>query len=317
MAAIQMALDFQVHPNRLGQGLPLPRSVDRVKVSPIKCQGVKTKLVPFIMSSIKWDGNGRWIEPFVGSGVVALNVAPQRAILTDSNIHIIRFFNDIASGKLTPESVTEHLQREGRILLQRGANYYYEVRDRFNVAPTSHDFLFLNRACFNGVMRFNSKGQYNVPFGKKPERFRQAYITKIVNQIANVSCVLSGRELVFEEANWRDTLARAREDDFVYADPPYMGRHTDYYNNWTEKEAYELLSKLQSLPCGFALSTWKQNKYRVNPYLPRESIGLKILTKSHFYHVGSTENLRNEMEEALVIKDGFVATLEPGTSSQV
>ena len=103
---------------------------NRIRVPPVKCQGIKTKLVRFIGDSISWTGNGRWIEPFVGSGVVVLNVAPHRALLTDINIHVIRFYNDIASGQITPGSVRDFLQKHGRILLEAGEPYYYEVRER-------------------------------------------------------------------------------------------------------------------------------------------------------------------------------------------
>ncbi|TMV43360.1 DNA adenine methylase, partial [Thioclava sp. BHET1] len=69
----------------------LPRPV-RPKAPPIKTQGIKTKVVPLIARSIVWDGVGRWIEPFLGSGVVALNIGPQRAILADTNEHMIGLF---------------------------------------------------------------------------------------------------------------------------------------------------------------------------------------------------------------------------------
>jgi DNA adenine methylase len=105
-------------------------------------------------------------------------------------------------------------------------------------------------------------------------------------------------------ADWRETLAQAHEQDFVYADPPYIGRHTDYYNKWTEKDAIELFERLKSLPCGFALSTWSQNRYRSNPYLPSDE-SVIIKTFNHFYHVGPTESLRNPMVEALVVRKGF------------
>ncbi|HLA83100.1 MAG TPA: Dam family site-specific DNA-(adenine-N6)-methyltransferase, partial [Thermoleophilia bacterium] len=184
----------------------LPMAVSRVYVPPVKCQGIKTRLVPFILSSIRWNGHGRWIEPFVGSGVVAFNLAPPRALLAETNVHLITLYHDIASGVVTAESVREHLRREGRRLAQRGEEHYYEVRSRFNANPSSLDFIFLNRSCFNGVIRFNKKGQFNVPFGKKRDRFRPAYVTKIANQVAYLSNLISARDWVFQVSDWRETL---------------------------------------------------------------------------------------------------------------
>ena len=98
----------------------LPKQVGHVRVPPIKCQGIKTKLVPFILGSINWDGEGRWIEPFVGSGVVALNASPLRACLTDANVHVIRFYRDVVDGSVTAEIVREYLWTEGRLLAGEG-----------------------------------------------------------------------------------------------------------------------------------------------------------------------------------------------------
>ena len=292
----------------------LPKQAVRVRVPPVKCQGIKTKLVPFILGSIRWAGNGRWIEPFVGSGVVALNASPNLAYLADTNVHVIRFYRDIANGTLTAEGVRERLQKEGKLLADRGGAHYYSVRDRFNANPNSLDFLFLNRSCFNGLVRFNRKGQFNVPFGKKPERFRKAYVTKVANQVGHLQSVMQGRDWHFETADWRDTLAQATEDDFVYADPPYAGRHTDYYNAWNEPDDAELLSRLRQLPCGFALSTWKGNKYRRNPRLPDDCADVVVRTTEHFYHVGPTEKLRNPMTEALILKRGYAVPAPPPPS---
>lgn len=292
-------------------GLLLPREIERIHAPPVKCQGIKTKLVPFILSSVRWEGNGRWIEPFLGSGVVLFNLAPQRAYVADTNVHIIRLYREIIAGTITPADVKHFLEDEGRRLLQFGQDYFYEVRKRFNSAPTSLDFLFLNRSCFNGVMRFNRHGKFNVPFGHKPDRFRQAYITKIVNQVTYLSRLSKGRDWVFEVSDWRSTIAQAREEDFVYADPPYAGRHTDYYNGWNDAEAAELMKHMLNMPAGFALSTWKQNKYRFNPHLISVPPGTTLRTTNHFYHVGSRESLRNEMEEALVIRDSHVAPIRP------
>jgi len=150
----------------------------KVKVPPLKIQGIKTKLVPFILKNITWHGKGKWIEPFLGSGVVVFNVCPERALLADVNPHIISVYQAIQQNEISPENLRYFLNREGQFLSELGDDYYYEVRNRFNEGHSPLDFLFLNRSCFNGMMRFNANGQFNVPFCRKPHRFSQAYITK-------------------------------------------------------------------------------------------------------------------------------------------
>jgi len=278
------------------------KKIDRIKSPPIKCQGIKTKLTRFIAESVHWTGRGRWVEPFLGSGAVLFNIRPQRAMVSDSNVHIINVYNEIKNGKVTPQQLSNFLYSEGKILLQKGMEYFYHVRERFNNNPNSFDFIFLTRSCFNGVMRFNKKGYFNVPFCKKTDRFRQAYITKIVNQIAWVQSLIKKHDWEFITRDWKETLANVSRDDFVYADPPYSGRHTDYYNKWSDEENQELIDHLLNIHCGFALSTWYENKYRKNPIFDLISNYPLVVKKfDHFYHVGSSETYRNKMIEALVI----------------
>ena len=103
----------------------------RVTVPPIKSQGIKTKLVPWI-SSIVPNGIGRWIEPFMGTGVVAFNLAPKRALLCDTNPHLIAFYQGVSAGEITPEIVRNYLEIEGARLSEKGESHYYAIRDRFN-----------------------------------------------------------------------------------------------------------------------------------------------------------------------------------------
>ncbi len=285
----------------------LPKVIDQVKAPPIKCQGIKTKLVKFIGKRILWEGTGKWVEPFLGSGVVLFNIQPPRALVSDSNKHIIKFYQDIQSGRLDEVVAKEYLEENGARLREVGAEYYYTIREEFNTYGGSLRFLFLNRASFNGVMRFNSKGGYNVPFGHKPNRYRAAYITKIVNQITWVRHVISNNDWIFIVQDFRQTLEQCDENDFVYLDPPYIGRHTDYFNKWGEGEAKELANLSNSLPCGYALSLWLKNKYRLNTHLLEYWGDNSIAQYAHFYHVGSHEHLRNAMIEALVTKPGYEA----------
>jgi DNA adenine methylase len=271
-------------------------------VPPLKCQGIKTKLVGEISRISQTQPFDRWVEPFCGSCVVALNVQPKSALLSDSNVHIIRLYQEIQNGSLTSSKAKSFLVEEGEKLSSGGEAYYYAVRERFNSQPTSLDFLFLNRSCFNGVMRFNRHGRFNVPYGHKAERFAQAYVTKITNQIRRISEVISACDWTFAAADFRKTLALARPGDMVYADPPYAGRHVDYFNSWSECDETELGNLLKQLPCSFILSTWHSNEFRTNAMIERNwnDPRFHLLKREHFYHVGSTEDLRHPMIEALI-----------------
>lgn len=191
---------------------------------------------------------------------------------------------------------------EGNKLLAGGDRYYYEVRDRFNSTHSSLDFIFLNRSCFNGMIRFNQRGQFNVPFCRKPHRFAKAYITKIVNQVRVVQNILQAHQWTFQVADFSSTLSGCNENDLVYADPPYAGRHVDYFNTWTESNEQQLMTSLKKLPCDFILSTWKENKFRSNLTIQKnwQDSELRIIPIVHFYHIGASEKLRHSMTEALV-----------------
>ena len=272
-----------------------------VKVPPLKCQGIKTKLVEWITDHASLDKDGTWIEPFMGSGVVGFNVRPNRAVFSDVNPHVINFYNAIKQGDVTPGVAKEFLEKEGALLQAKGEEHYYEVRERFNKEGNSLDMLFLNRACFNGVMRFNKKGGFNVPFGHKPERFAKAYVTKITNQIKYVSQATSQYDWQFVCSDFRKMISSAKQDDFIYCDPPYAGRHVDYFNSWSENDEQELYDMLSATPAKFILSTWHSNQYRTNSAIEKYAYPFTILTREHYYHVGASEKNRNPMLEAIIL----------------
>lgn len=279
--------------------------LEKVKVPPIKIQGIKTKLVPFINEYIDWNGSGVYYEPFLGSGVVGFNLAPEKAVFSDTNPFIIQFYKDIQSGKITSEIVRNYLEVEGEKLRETPIDkdsYYYVVRKRFNENHDSLDFLFLQRSNFNGMIRFNSKGQYNVPFGRKSDRFRQALITKIVNQVKWVE------ELFKQHPNWEfvcqsfeEIFNIVNENDLIYLDPPYVDRYDGYYDEWSKEKA-ELLAELtQQSSSKFVFSMWYENKYRKNDHIDLWTEG-SLYKKEHFYHVGGSEKNRNAMTECLIVR---------------
>ena len=299
------------------QLLTLKGGSQRVKVPPLKCQGIKTKLVEWIKDHAILNADGIWIEPFMGSGVVGFNVRPYRAIFADVNPHIINFYNSIKHGKITAGIAKEFLEKEGSLLQSKGEDHYYEIRERFNKDGNSLDLLFLNRACFNGVMRFNKKGGFNVPFGHKPERFSKAYITKIANQIKYVTQATSQYDWQFVCADFRKTISVATQKDFIYCDPPYIGRHVDYFNSWSEKDEQELYDLLSAAPAKFILSTWHSNQYRTNFAIEKYADRFTVLTREHFYHVGASEKNRNPMLEAIILNYNPMPQIEVQLEKQI
>lgn len=279
-----------------------------IKIPPIKSQGIKSKLVPWLSSIVKsgLSGIGRWVEPFVGTCVVPLNISAESYLLADANPHLIEFYLCVQRWLITPLSARKFLKKSGEELAKGGAEFFYNVRERFNARHEPLDFLFLNRACFNGLIRFNRKGEFNAPFCKKNERFREAYITKICNQIKNLAEFLKFAKVDLFCQDFRKTLGMANGGDIIYCDPPYMDRYRDYYNGWSERDEMELCNLLKNSKAKFILSTWHHNRFRKNIWMDRLWSQFNVLRREHFYHLGAREDNRHGMVEALATNIPFM-----------
>jgi DNA adenine methylase len=197
------------------------------------------------------------------------------------------------------------LEKEGELLSKAandGYQHYLDVRKRFNSGEfSSYDFIFLSRAGFNGMMRFGKKGNWNIPFCKKPDRFAQAYITKITNQVSNVSQIIKPEpDWIFYNKSFSEIIPLATKEDLIYCDPPYFGRHVDYYNGWSEKDEELLFKLLSETEAKFIMSTWHHNDWRDNEMIHKYWRKFNIVTKDHFYHNGGSIENRRTVVEALV-----------------
>lgn len=153
----------------------------------------------------------RYYEPFVGSAAVFFHLRPAEARLSDTNAELINVY------QVLQDRVEQLLHDLAIHSEHHNKEHFYEVR-----AETPHDpvkraarTLYLNRTCYNGLYRVNSKGGFNVPFGRykrprilMPERLRAA------------SAALQGVRL--EVAPFEAVLGEARKGDLVYFDPPYQ-----------------------------------------------------------------------------------------------
>ncbi len=275
--------------------------LDKLVIPPLKSQGIKTKLINWINNTVPNKDN-TWIEPFLGTGVVAFNANFKQAILADSNPHIINFYLSIQQGVITPEIAKNYLLKEGDILKKsdnNGYGHFKLVRARFNTTFQPLDLLFLSRAGFNGMMRFNKKGQWNIPFCKNSNRFQNSYVTKIVNQVKNCAEIIKPSWKFFNKS-FEEIIPLAKKGDVLYCDPPYLGLHTTYYNTWNESNEALLFDLLSKTSAYFILSTWHHNKYKKNSMLEKYWNNFNILTKDHFYTVGSKKEYRNQVTEALI-----------------
>jgi DNA adenine methylase len=181
---------------------------------PLKWAGGKRWQVPRLRPMWAPYARRRLVEPFCGGLAVAVGLRPARAHLNDANPHLINFYRWLQTGLRTD------------VTMENNERLFYRHRARFNelVAGGNEDtaegaalFYYLNRTGFNGLCRFNSKGEFNVPFGR-------------YTRIGYIRDFTAYREIF---ANWTFTTGDFEavplgRSDFVYADPPYDVEFTAY-----------------------------------------------------------------------------------------
>jgi DNA adenine methylase len=157
---------------------------------------------------------GRYIEPFLGSGSIFFSLQPRHSILSDMNDDLISAYQALRDDY---RKVLLHLRTHAS---KHSKQHYYKVRDEFrprSAASKAARFLYLNRTCWNGLYRVNLNGRFNVPKGTKSNVILQT------DDFASVSRMLKSAILICSD--FEAVIDRAKEGDFIYADPPYTVRH--------------------------------------------------------------------------------------------
>jgi len=190
----------------------------------LKWAGGKTQLLSEIESrlpeSIKTGEIETYVEPFVGGGAVFFDIAQKyesikHFYLFDINEDLVNCYNTIKSDV---DSLVEKLKTLEKKFYARKRpqqkDYYYQLRDEFNSDRSTAKLIFLNKTCYNGLYRVNSKGEFNVPFGdyKNP---------RICNEenLLNVSAILQKAKII--SGDFKKSEKKISENTFVYFDPPY------------------------------------------------------------------------------------------------
>ena len=210
----------------------------------LKWAGGKTQLISDIEKSMPTEltnSKFTYIEPFVGSGAILfwmLNNFPkiEKAVINDINEDLINTYKSIANNPKELISNLGVLQNEFHSLEGNEDNkkqYYYQKRDLYNTRKTEQSgqaalFIFINRTCFNGLYRVNSKNLYNVPMGgyKKPTICDTQNILAVSEALQKVE-ILCG--------DFENTLNSANKNSLFYFDPPYKPlSETSSFNTYTK-----------------------------------------------------------------------------------
>ena len=274
-------------------------------IPPIKIQGKKTKIVPKIMEIADGILNDHpeidtWVEPFLGSGVVAFNCPGKikKVIVNDINPHIIKFYKSVADGIITPDKIREVFDIHNQNLLKDGYDYYNQIKDRFNQSFDTMDFLFLTRTGFNGVMRFNNSGKWNVPFCKLNNRLSKNVIEDLASSVDELSRLFKSKEFIFYNKSFEEVIESAPENSIFYCDPPYYGLQVQYFKGWGKEDEIRLNEMLKDKM--FIYSTWLEDGIRENMMINEYWGEYEIEGKKHKYNVAEKAEKRNQVTEGLI-----------------
>jgi len=181
----------------------------------LKWAGGKTQLLPELRKYSPPKFN-RYYEPFVGAGARLFDLRPERAVINDINGDLINCYQVIKLWPLELVSVLQdYINSESVYYLIRDMDRKQDFKYRHPIIKAAR-FVYLNKNGFNGLCRYNSKGQFNVPYGKH----KNDYIPDI-ETITAVSQYLNQNNVTIHNMDFENSVVDARAGDFVYFDPPY------------------------------------------------------------------------------------------------
>jgi len=260
---------------------------DQILVTPkpfVKWAGGKRQLIPILHQNLP-ESFGTYYEPFLGGGALLFHILTdkndQKCSISDLNSDLVLAYTTIRD---RIDALISSLKSHEKNYQKDSKSYYYSVREsnpRNEVEKTSR-LIFLNRTCFNGLYRVNSKGKFNVPLGKYTN-------PNIVNDenLRAVSSILQTSRISIKCRDFESVLRDAKKGDLVYFDPPYQPvSSTANFTSYTRKDftyddltrLAELCLKLDSKGCNvllsnsdskevsdiFAKNTWKITRIEAN-----------------------------------------------------
>jgi len=271
---------------------------DELVMPVVKWAGGKRQLLPEIEKYIPQKFS-TYYEPFVGGGAVLFHLQPENAVINDINEELMNLYKVI---KDNIDELIEDLKKH-----KNESKYYYKIReldrdlDRYNkLTPVERAsrIHYLNKTCYNGLFRVNSKGQFNVPFG----RYKNP---NIINEetLRAVSRYFNRANIIIKCGDFEDAVEEADIDSFVYFDPPYdpvsdTSNFTDYNKGGFDRKEQirlkELCDRLDKKGVRFLLSN-SETDFILDLY---KDYKIEIVPAKRF--INSKGDRRGEVNEVLV-----------------
>lgn len=231
----------------------------------LKYRGGKSKEIPHFLKYIP-SYKGRYIEPFLGGGAVFFYLEPECSILNDLNSSLMSFYSgirneyDVVHQELSKiEDIYVANRTAFEILKNKYPNervkdgnefFYYKLRDMFNgLTPKEYSdaalYYFINKTAYSGMIRYNSKGEFNVPYGRY-KNFNTQLVTEEHSKLLNRAVLYNG--------DYKNIFALSQPEDFMFLDPPYDCIFSDYgnekYKEGFDEECHRKLAQdFRNLSC--------------------------------------------------------------------
>jgi DNA adenine methylase len=274
----------------------------------VKYRGGKSKEIPHLIKHIP-QYSGRYIEPFFGGGALFFYLEPKRAIINDINSKLISFYLGI---KNHFEKIQKELFEIERIYAINRKNFeelkskmpdkrvedeneslYYQIRDMFNELTEKKYsdallYFFINKTAYSGMIRYNAKGEFNVPYGRYAN-LNTSLVTKAHSQL------LANTEIY--NLDYSEIFKMASKDDFMFLDPPYDCVFSDYGNaeykeGFDEKNHIELANQYKNLKCKALMVIGRTplteklyGDYIVDEYRKSYAVNIRNRFKSEASHI--------------------------------
>lgn len=231
----------------------------------LKYRGGKSKEIPEFKSFIP-EAFDTFYEPFFGGGAVYFYLEPEKAVINDENARLMDFYCSVKNNyevvrqqldqlqKIYENNVTDYkaLKRANpdKRVEDKNEALYYQLRDAFNHHVQS-DYLdavvyfFINKTAYSGMIRYNTAGDYNVPYGRY-KNFNTKLVTEEHHKLLQGATILTG--------DFSTPFDMATENDFMFLDPPYDTVFNDYgniefQNGFDEIEHRRLAKEFKKLKC--------------------------------------------------------------------